>query len=48
MENLSKVFQKQTKKTHMERLEFHNSIQYWVFTTTYSCRKVLGKMPEVI
>ena len=25
--------------------EFHNSIQDWVFTIVYSCRKVLVKMP---
>ena len=34
MENLSRVFQKQNKKTH-EEIEFQNSIQDWVFTTVY-------------
>ena len=41
MENLSKT---KKKKTH-EDIEFHNSIQDWVFTTVYQLYKVLGKMP---
>ena len=52
MENLSSVFQKQKtkqnkKKTH-EEIEFHNSIEDWVFTTVYRFRKVLGGMPELL
>ena len=47
MENLSRVFQKQTKKKTHKEIEFHNSIQDWeieflpLFTGS---RKVLGKM----
>ena len=33
MENLSRVFQKQKKKK--KEIEFHNSIQDWVFTIVY-------------
>ena len=35
MENFSKVFQKQKNKNTNEEIEFHNSIQEWVFTTVY-------------
>ena len=44
MENLSRVFQKQTKKTY-EEIEFHNSIQDFLLPFTGS-RKVLEKMPK--
>ena len=33
MENLSRVFQKQKRKKKQGEIEFHNSVQDWVFTT---------------
>ena len=32
MKNLLKVFQKQKRKNFYKEIEFHNSIQDWVFT----------------
>ena len=49
MENLSKLFQKQkrkTKKTH-EETEFHNSIQVEFLLPFTGCGKLIGKMPAI-
>ena len=42
MENLSRVLQKQKKKTH-EEIQFYRSVQDFLLLFT-GCRKVLGKM----
>ena len=36
------------KKKKNEKIEFHSSIQDWVFTTVYRLRKVHGKMTGTI
>ena len=43
MENLSGVFQKQKRTKAHEEIEFHNSIQDWVFTTVYRLKKSVWK-----
>ena len=43
MENLSRVFQKQKRTKSQEEIEFHNSIQDWVFTTVYRLKKSVWK-----
>ena len=45
MENLSRVFQKQTKKKHMKRLNVITQFKIEFLLLFSSCRKVLGKMP---
>ena len=35
MDNLSRVFQKEKRKTTPEEIEFYNSVQDWVFTSVY-------------
>ena len=45
MENLSRVFQKQTKKT--KRLSFINQFKIQFLLPFTGCRKELGKMPEL-
>ena len=46
MENLSRVFQKQTRK-NLQKIGFHNSVQDLVFTTIYQYRKVRQKMLDI-
>ena len=48
MENLSRVFQKQKRKTNMKRLSFITQFKLEFLLPFTSCRKVLGKMPEII
>ena len=44
MENLSRVFSKTKKKIKAdEEIEFHNSIQDWIFTTIYQLWKSASK-----
>ena len=46
MENLSGVFQKKKKKKKKkahEEIEFHNTVQDWVFTTVYWLKKSVWK-----
>ena len=46
MENLSRVFQKQSKKKHVKRLSFITPLKIEFLVPVIGCRKVLGKMPE--
>ena len=49
MENLSRVFQKQTnKKTHMKRLSFITQFKIEFLLPFTGCRKVLAKMPALL
>ena len=36
------------KKKKQHEIEFHNSIQDWVFTTVYQFTKVPGKTPDFV
>ena len=45
MGNLSRVFQKQTRKKHMKRLSVIAQFKIEILLLFTGCRKVLGKMP---
>ena len=47
MENLSRVFQKQKRKNHIKRLSFITQFKIEFLLPFTSCRKVLGKMPDI-